>query len=131
MLIVDDDPCMRMMVSALMRGHFEITVCEDAETGLLILSQDQSFDVLFTDFMLPGISGFEMVSKVRSTYPLPLRIVLMSAHNNYAMEARALAAGADVFLRKPFTRSQAMLGAMVPLEPAKSVSVPLKVSVSG
>ncbi len=57
--------------------------------------------------MLPGISGIELITQVRqngATARIP--IVMISGHNNYAMDARAKAAGANAFLNKPFSLKQ-------------------------
>ncbi|MBV8600392.1 MAG: response regulator [Candidatus Eremiobacteraeota bacterium] len=57
--------------------------------------------------MLPGMSGLELVQRLRSspqTKTVP--ILMISAHTNYGMADRAKAAGANGFLNKPFTLSQ-------------------------
>jgi DNA-binding response OmpR family regulator len=63
--------------------------------------------VIVSDFMLPGISGLDLIQLLRSnvkTANVPL--LMVTGHTNFAMEGRALAAGADAFLYKPFTLSQ-------------------------
>jgi DNA-binding response OmpR family regulator len=71
------------------------------------LQRDKAYDILISDFMLPGISGIELITMVRAnpqTARLP--ILMISGHSNYAMDARAKSAGADHFLNKPFTLTQ-------------------------
>jgi len=110
-LVVDDDPAICMLIKTILKnGPFNVTICNDAETALVYLHQPEAFDVIISDFMLPGISGIQLIEQIRSmpgTEQTP--IVMISGHNNYAMDERAKKAGADAFLRKPFTLSQLRL----------------------
>jgi CheY-like chemotaxis protein len=107
-LVADDDPeILALIEKVLSQDAFEVTLCDDAESALVRLQRSGSYDILISDFMLPGISGIELIGAVRSnavTAHMP--IVMISGHGNYAMDARAKTAGANAFLRKPFTLSQ-------------------------
>ena len=97
---------------------FNVTICNDAETALVYLNQPEAYDVIISDFMLPGISGIQLIEQIRSnetTSTTP--IVMISGHNNYAMDERAKKAGANAFLRKPFTLSQLRLAFSCALRP--------------
>ena len=107
-LVADDDPEILTLIKTILgKGPYEITLCNDAESALVHIQRDEPYDILISDFMLPGISGIELIAQVRqnvSTARMP--IVMISGHSNYAMDARAKAAGANAFLNKPFTLSQ-------------------------
>jgi CheY-like chemotaxis protein len=107
-LVADDDPEICTLIKTILaKGPYEITLCNDAESALVHIERDEAYDILISDFMLPGISGIELITQVRqngATSRMP--IVMISGHNNYAMDARAKAAGANAFLNKPFTLSQ-------------------------
>jgi CheY-like chemotaxis protein len=107
-LVADDDPEICTLIKTILgKGPYEITLCNDAESALVHIQKDEPYDILISDFMLPGISGIELITQVRqnaATSRMP--IMMISGHNNYAMDARAKAAGADAFLNKPFTLSQ-------------------------
>jgi DNA-binding response OmpR family regulator len=107
-LVADDDPEICTLIKTILRNaSFEVSVCPDAESALVHLQRDKAYDILISDFMLPGISGIELISMVRAnpqTARLP--ILMISGHSNYAMDARAKSAGADHFLNKPFTLTQ-------------------------
>lgn len=108
-LVADDDPEICTLIKTILRSAtFEVTVCSDAESALVHLQRDKGgYDILISDFMLPGISGIELITMVRAnpaTAKIP--ILMISGHSNYAMDARAKGAGADHFLNKPFTLSQ-------------------------
>jgi DNA-binding response OmpR family regulator len=107
-LVADDDPEICTLIKTILRNaSFEVSVCPDAESALVHLQRDKAYDILISDFMLPGISGIELITMVRAnpqTARLP--ILMISGHSNYAMDARAKSAGADHFLNKPFTLTQ-------------------------
>jgi CheY-like chemotaxis protein len=106
-LVADDDADMRNLIATILRGDtYEVTLCGDAESALVRARDEKAFDVIICDFMLPGISGLELVQMLRAhprTAWTP--IVMISAHTNYGMGDRAMAAGANVFLNKPFSLS--------------------------
>lgn len=107
-LVADDDPEICTLIKTILaKGPYEVVLCNDAESALVHMQQDTPYDILISDFMLPGISGIELITQVRqnvATSVMP--IVMISGHNNYAMDARAKAAGANAFINKPFTLSQ-------------------------
>lgn len=107
-LIADDDPAICSLIETVLRkGPYEISVRHDAESALVALDREDSFDVIICDFMLPGISGIDLVERLRAdrrTDAIP--ILMISGHTNYAMDDRAKSAGANLFLNKPFTISQ-------------------------
>ena len=107
-LVADDDPEICTLIKTILaRGPYDVTLCSDAESALVHLRKDAPYDILISDFMLPGISGIDLITQLRqnrATARMP--IVMISGHNNYAMDARAKAAGANAFLNKPFTLSQ-------------------------
>jgi len=104
-LVADDDlEICTLIKTILSKGPYEVTLCNDAESALVYIQQGKPVDILVSDFMLPGMSGIELITRVRqdaSTTRFP--IVMISGHNNYAISARAKAAGANAFLNKPFS----------------------------
>ena len=108
-LVADDDPEICTLIKTILRNaSFEVEVCADAESALVHLQRDKpSYDILISDFMLPGISGIELITMVRASPQMAkIPILMISGHSNYAMDARAKGAGADHFLNKPFTLTQ-------------------------
>ncbi len=107
-LVADDDVEICALIQTILhRGPYALTVCNDAESALVHVQRDPPFDLIICDFMLPGISGIDLISQVRA-HPAAARvpIVMISGHNNYQMDVRAKGAGANAFLNKPFTLSQ-------------------------
>ena len=107
-LVADDDPEICTLIATILaKGPYQVTVCSDAESALVHIQRDAAYDILISDFMLPGISGIELIAQVRQNAPTShMPIVMISGHNNYAMDERAKEAGANAFLNKPFTLLQ-------------------------
>lgn len=107
-LIADDDPAICTLIETVLRkGPYEILIRNDAESALVALDREGAFDIIICDFMLPGISGIDLIERLRAddrTRNVP--ILMISGHTNYAMDGRAKTAGANLFLNKPFTISQ-------------------------
>ena len=107
-LIADDDPAICTLIDTVLRkGPYDMVMCNDAESALVAVQRHEPFDIIICDFMLPGISGIDLVERLRSkegTRGVP--ILMISGHTNYAMDGRAKNAGANLFLNKPFTISQ-------------------------
>jgi DNA-binding response OmpR family regulator len=107
-LIADDDPAICALIDTVLKaGPYEMITCNDAESALVAIDRDGPFDIVICDYMLPGISGIDLIERLRAketTCHVP--VLMISGHTNYAMDGRAKDAGADLFLNKPFTVSQ-------------------------
>src|SRR5258708_956106 len=101
-LLVEDEAA---ITDALVRGlTAEGFVAEFATNGVdgLWMAEENDFDVIILDIMLPGISGYEVCRRLRaagSTVP----ILMLTAKDGEYDEADALDLGADDFLSKPFS----------------------------
>lgn len=104
-LVADDDSAICTLIETVLRkGPYEIVSRHDAESALEAVDSQGGFDLIICDFMLPGITGIDLVERIRSqerTRGVP--VLMISGHTNYAMGERAKGAGADLFLNKPFT----------------------------
>jgi CheY-like chemotaxis protein len=107
-LVADDDPAICTLISTVLRrrGPYEITTCADAESAAMILDHDGPFDVIICDFMLPGISGIDLIERVRASEQTRTTPILMISGHASAVAERATNAGANIFLNKPFTLTQ-------------------------
>ena len=77
-LVVDDDPAVRASVEALLEVDFEVTLAANvAEAERQLASQE--FDVVLTDYDMPGGTGLQLVNLVRGKYP-GLAAIVISGH---------------------------------------------------
>jgi DNA-binding response OmpR family regulator len=81
---------------------YQVEVVDTGEAALdLVLGQSQIFDIVVLDVMLPGKSGFEVVSEMRKTGQfVPTLILTARGHSGDILEG--FASGADDYLTKPF-----------------------------
>jgi two-component system cell cycle sensor histidine kinase/response regulator CckA len=96
-LIVDDDPEMRALVSGILDGAFEVSAASGAEEALTLIDRISGLSLLLTDIRMPGMDGFELAKRARARNP-DLRVLFMSG---YAAEHR-IDPLRDDFVGKPF-----------------------------
>lgn len=99
-LIIDDDVELCGLVSEYLQGEgFQVEACYDGERGLeRALSGNHILIVL--DVMLPGLNGFEVLRRIRSTSRIP--VLLLTARGEDVDRIVGLEIGADDYLPKPF-----------------------------
>jgi CheY-like chemotaxis protein len=103
-LLADDfDDGRELCAFALRQQGFAVTDLPDGSRVLDVAVETQP-EVLVLDLTLPGVDGWTLIGQLKAhavTASIP--IVVLSANAYKADEERAIAAGADVFLRKPCT----------------------------
>lgn len=98
-LLVDDDVALASMLREFLELQgFEVAMAHDAEAGLARLESDPP-DLLVLDVMLPGISGFEALKRLRQRHDLP--VVMLTARGEESERILGLMDGADDYLAKP------------------------------
>lgn len=80
-LLVEDDELMRRSFTvALERYGYRVTAAADGLTGLESFRDDEAFDLLILDVMLPGLDGIGLCRRVRETSLVP--VLMMSARGD-------------------------------------------------
>jgi len=102
-LLVEDEPGIRaMLTQVLARRDHTVTACADAETAWGLV-QEQAFPLILLDWRLPGMDGLELCRRLRTLpHGAHSHILLLTAYVQQVDMHRALAAGADDYLAKPF-----------------------------
>jgi DNA-binding NtrC family response regulator len=107
-LIVEDEPKMRRLLELqLAEEGFRARTAADAEAGLQLLG-DEPFDVVVTDFKLPGMSGLEFLHAVKR-FNADLPVVMMTAFGTVESAVDAMKAGASDYVLKPFSLAELVL----------------------
>ncbi len=100
-LIVDDDEGIRMLCcDALSESGLEVVPADCGSAGLAFLEGGQ-VDIVLTDLQMPGMSGLELLQKVRESYP-DTDVVMMTGHGSIQTAIEAIRLGAYDYITKPF-----------------------------
>lgn len=98
-LIIDDDvELVTLLVDYFNLEGFVTTPANTAEEGLALLEQ-QSFDIVVLDVMLPGMSGTEALSRIRANWHVP--VLMLTARGDPVDRIVGLELGADDYVPKP------------------------------
>jgi two-component system, OmpR family, KDP operon response regulator KdpE len=99
-LVVDDDrQIARAVRTNLQVRGYEVMTAANGETALDVLRAD-AVDLVLLDLSLPGMDGHEVIGRVRAWSDVP--IVVLSVREQQSEKVRALEAGADDYVTKPF-----------------------------
>src|SRR5579871_3478605 len=100
-LIVEDDPRIHTSLAEdLRRQHHAVDVVEDGRAGLDFAETDV-YDVVLLDILLPGLDGVELCRRLRSEKSKAF-ILMITSRDDVRDKVRALDAGADDYIVKPF-----------------------------
>ncbi len=100
-LIVDDEPGIaKLLHDWLAHAGFECLTCTQGEEALALLEQ-QAFGAVISDLRMPGMTGIELLQRVRPTHPL-LAFLMATAVDDVRVGIQAMREGADDYLVKPF-----------------------------
>jgi DNA-binding NarL/FixJ family response regulator len=99
--IVEDHDSLRQLLASYIDSLPDLVVCGAASSGEQALADlvDEPADLLVVDLSLPRMSGTEVVRAARSRWP-DMRCIILSAHMGLDVVERALAAGAQGYVRK-------------------------------
>ncbi|MGC8519901.1 MAG: chemotaxis response regulator CheY [Steroidobacteraceae bacterium] len=104
-LVVDDFSTMRRIVKDVLHeiGYANVQEAEDGNSALPMLQAGQ-FDVLITDWNMPGMPGLELLKAVRSDPKLKgMPVLMLTAEAKREQIVEAAQAGVNGYLVKPFT----------------------------
>lgn len=99
-LIVEDDADISMVEEAYLEaaGFHTVIVTDGAEVSSLL--EEELFDLILLDLMLPGKSGYEVCREIRDKVDIP--ILMVTARTESVDKIRGLGLGADDYIAKPF-----------------------------
>jgi two-component system KDP operon response regulator KdpE len=100
MLVVDDEPPIRRFLRASLGAAGHRVVTADDAAGALAAMTVQKPDLVILDLGLPDRSGFEVITEIRKSSPVP--IIVLSARSDERSKVEALDLGADDYIVKPF-----------------------------
>jgi len=102
-LVIDDDPFIRQfVVDSLSLEGYDVATAEDGYAGLRALGEE-SFDAVILDLMMPGMSGHDVLKRIRESSGYSgVPVVMLTAFDDDTNAWQAWSGGVDYFLGKPF-----------------------------
>ena len=114
-LFIDDDRAGReVALFNLRKAGYEVTAASDGQEGLSAFAPEK-FDLVVTDVKMPGISGIEVLRRIRAEAP-EVPVLVITAFGNVETAVEAMKEGAYDFIGKPFHRGQLLLSVERALE---------------
>ena len=106
-LVVEDEPHVREMLAFnLHRAEHEVYEAADAKSALDGLHSYRP-DLVLVDWMLPEVSGYELLRRMRRDETMKdIPIIMLTARGNEADRVKALQSGADDYVTKPFSNKE-------------------------
>jgi CheY-like chemotaxis protein len=127
-LIADDDPVIRHLLTSIVKkeGYIPVIV-NDGREAYRLLQTDADFRAAIFDMMMPHLGGMDVIRHMRTEKRLMrIPVVMITAERDLKTMQDSFAAGATVFLSKPFTPEQLQFTLrMLPTQsvaPSKSVA---------
>jgi DNA-binding response OmpR family regulator len=111
-LVIDDEEANRMLLRRrLIRDGYSVLLADTGETGLAAAAREP-VDVILLDVMMPGMSGYEVLARLKADGALrDIPVLMITAVDGSGSVTRCIALGADDYLAKPF--DPVVLGARV------------------
>ncbi|MEJ7661182.1 MAG: response regulator [Hymenobacter sp.] len=108
-LLVDDEPTIVMSLEFLMRKNgYQVGIARNGTEALAAI-QATPYDLVLLDVMMPDVDGYQVCRQIRE-HPsrAATKVILLSAKSQPADVQKGYAAGADLYIPKPFSTRQLM-----------------------
>ncbi len=134
-LVVDDEPVLLRTVAQYLREDgYAVDEAADGQEGLY-KATSWEYDAIVLDLLMPKLSGWDVLEKLRVTHKTP--VLILTARDGVEDRVRGLDGGADDYLAKPFhlaelaARVRALIRRSVGLASAEIIIGELKVDTTG
>jgi two-component system chemotaxis response regulator CheY len=105
-LVIDDSRAMRMILGRMLRDlGFDVAEAGDGQQALTLLDEGLSPELVLVDWNMPQMTGIEFLQAVRRPpYSSTAKVVMVTTETEMPQVIRALDAGADEYVMKPFSK---------------------------
>jgi two-component system response regulator HydG len=105
-LVVDDDaPHARTVAEGLESEGYRVEVATSGEEALRRLEEEREVDLVVTDLVMGGVTGFEVLRAARERVP-PAEVIVVTGHSSIETAVQAMARGALTYLGKPLNLAE-------------------------
>lgn len=114
-LVVDDEPYICEILSRVLGSEgYTCEVASNGEAALKLLEND-TFHLMISDIMMPGLSGLDLLAIVRAVHP-DVAVIMLTAVDDRKIAVEALEFGAYGYLIKPFDKNDILINVTNALE---------------
>ena len=103
-LVVDDDPDIRNVLSLLLKPSYNLSEAEDGVAAVEFIKKNPGVDLIILDVMMPRMSGIEACAEIRNYSKAP--VLFLTAKSAEEDRISAYSSGGDDFLPKPFSQAE-------------------------
>ena len=100
LIVEDEEKIARFVELELLHEGYQVGKAADGRTGLS-MAESGAYDLVLLDVMLPGLSGTEVLRRLRKTSQIP--VILLTARDGVMDRVSGLDLGADDYITKPFS----------------------------
>ncbi len=118
LLIEDEEKIARFTELELVHEGYEVGKAADGRTGLE-MAESGEYDLCLLDIMLPGLSGLEVLRRLRKTSQMP--VIMLTARDAVMDKVSGLDMGADDYITKPFAIEELLARIRVALKKASQI----------
>ncbi len=116
-LVVDDEPVNRMVLQGVLPDHIRVVSADSGEAALEAAAGDPRPDLILLDVMMPGMDGFDVLTRLRQTPATrDIPVILVTALMDEDSEQRGFALGAADYIHKPIRAAVVNARVQVQLE---------------
>ena len=107
-LIVDDDPNIREVISVLLSSEgYEVDAAENGQMAVDKVYDGGNYDIICLDIMMPDMDGITVCNKIRQKSKVPVLFLTAKSQDKDKVEAYSM--GGDDFLVKPFSQTELLM----------------------
>ena len=105
-LVIDDSRTVRAIIGKILRDEgLDVVEAANGREGLERLRETEGVELVLVDWNMPEMNGLEFIQAVRADRAYdPVRIMMVTTETEHGQVRRALDAGANEYVMKPFTR---------------------------
>jgi DNA-binding response OmpR family regulator len=106
-LVVDDEPFLRRILThILVKAGYQVECAEDGDDAWSRLSRPAQPDLVISDLMMPGLSGADLVRRLRTDRKSSIPFLILTACGHGMDTQKARDCGADALMAKPFCQRE-------------------------